>query len=132
MSVVVFQLVVSGPDKIGGNPRKCYSKRLFRTREAADAEMDAFCTRCCGDGIWDLDSVDQRKVLELELDDEDKCCSMCGEAYVNIGHPLRPGSIIQRVCACVFEHEQSGTTTIFSARAPTDEERAAFHRKWTT
>ena len=67
----VYQLVVSGPDKIGGNPRKCYSKRLFRTREAADAEMDAFCTRCCGNGIWDLDSVDQRKVLELELDAED-------------------------------------------------------------
>jgi hypothetical protein len=74
MPVIVYQLVVMGPDVLGGNPRKCYSKRLFRTREDADAEMEAFCTRCCGSAdvahIWDLERVEKRNVLELELDDE--------------------------------------------------------------
>ena len=68
----VFQLVVRGPDKIGGNPQKFYSKRIFRTREAADAEMEAFCKRCCGDDMFDLESVETKKVIELELDDEVK------------------------------------------------------------
>ncbi len=129
--VIVYQLVVRGPDKIGGR-QKIHSKRVFRTRAAADAEMDAFCKRCCGDGLWDLESVEDRKVIELHLDDEDQCCATCGETYVNIGHPLRPSVTIQRACACVFEHQQTGNTTVFTARAPTEEERAAFRLKWST
>lgn len=30
----------------------------------------------------------------------DTSCDVCGQKYENIGHPLKPGVIIMRVCGC--------------------------------
>jgi hypothetical protein len=56
----------------------------------------------------------------------EKMCSVCGEEFVNIGHPLKPGVIMMRDCACVRETKTVEGVTIITARVPTLEERA----KW--
>lgn len=58
----------------------------------------------------------------------EKLCPCCGEEFVNIGHPLKPGVVMMRDCACVRETETlpANRVTITSLRAPTPEERA----KW--
>lgn len=58
----------------------------------------------------------------------EKMCSVCGEEYVNIGHPLKPGVIMMRDCACVRESQTYSGSTIITTRVPTSEERAAWCR----
>ena len=60
----------------------------------------------------------------------EKSCSACGEEYVNIGHPLKPGVVMMRDCACVRETETlpASRVTITSTRAPTPDERAEWRR----
>jgi len=70
--------------------------------------------------------------LEENIDSTawEKLCSVCGEEYVNVGHPLKPGVIMMLDCACVRETQShSGinvASTIITTRAPTPDERA----KW--
>lgn len=63
-------------------------------------------------------------------DDMEKACSVCGEEYINIGHPLKPGVIMMRDCACVRETEtlRENRVSITTTRAPTLDERAEWRR----
>lgn len=65
MTTTVFQISVTGPDKNDMGRRTFHCKNVYRTREAAEAEGEAFGKRCCGDGIWDLESIDKTVVSEL-------------------------------------------------------------------
>jgi len=60
----------------------------------------------------------------------EETCKQCGERFVNIGHPLKPGVIMQRICACVAEMHSSGpSSTVIITRPPTEKEREEF-KKW--
>lgn len=48
----------------------------------------------------------------------DEKCPTCGEQYVNIGHPLKPGVIMMRTCGCRYESVMQGTTTITTLIQP--------------
>ena len=63
----IFQLFVSGP-AIGGWQGKFYSKRVFHTREEAEAYMPEFIAKCCDPApINALEKVESQLVIELEL-----------------------------------------------------------------
>jgi hypothetical protein len=63
----IFQLFVSGP-AIGGWQGKFYSKRVFLTREAAEAYLPEFVANCCDPKPIDaLERVDKTQILELDL-----------------------------------------------------------------
>jgi hypothetical protein len=66
----LFQPFVAGP-AIGGWNGKFYSKRVFLTRERAEAYLPEFVAKCLDPKPFDaLQSVEIAKILELELDDK--------------------------------------------------------------
>jgi hypothetical protein len=72
MTTTIFQLFASGPAIIG-HKGKFYSKRVFLSREEAEAYMPEFIAKCLDPKPLDaLESVEITHIIELEL--EGKLC----------------------------------------------------------
>jgi hypothetical protein len=71
-TTTIFQLFVSGPRLIG-HMGKFYSKKVFLSREDAEAYMPEFIAKCLDPKPLDaLESVEITRIIELEL--EGKIC----------------------------------------------------------
>jgi hypothetical protein len=70
MSTTLFQLCVRGPDKNGTGKRNFYSKKIFSVRSEAEGYLPKFSARCTGNGILDLERIEEHAILELELQDQ--------------------------------------------------------------
>ena len=67
----VYQIRVEGPRKSFDGNGHFFSKRVFVSLERAKEYAPSFTDRCCGDGIYDLQSVSDTQFVELELDEEE-------------------------------------------------------------
>ena len=61
-----------------------------------------------------LDKHGQVPMLVREIGSEE--CPRCGVEYTNVGHPLTPGKIMMRVCACLAIQSEGGGTRPRSSR----------------
>lgn len=54
--------------------------------------------------------------MTIEMPAWENNCSQCGAEYENIGHPLKPGVIMMRLCKCVITIQSipGGQITIIS------------------
>lgn len=67
----VYQIRVEGPKRSFDTKGRFYSKRVFVSLERAKEYAPGFAERCCGEGLYDLESVTDTKFVELELDVEE-------------------------------------------------------------
>jgi hypothetical protein len=56
-------------------------------------------------------------VSNIEVSAQLDECPLCASAYENIGHPLKPGVIMMRVCKCkiTMQTTSNGTITILTS-----------------
>jgi hypothetical protein len=71
--VRLYQLVATGPGIVSMTMNKLHSKRIFRTREEAEAYMPEFEGRCTteqdGLDLGAVECVDKMIIAELLLDE---------------------------------------------------------------
>ena len=67
----VYQIRIEGPQRSFDKNGHFFSKRVFVSLECAKAFAPGFIERCCGEGLYDLQTVTDTKFIELELDEEE-------------------------------------------------------------
>lgn len=69
----LYQLVAVGPTVLFGSLHKFHSKRIFFSREHAEEYKEEFAALCMtkrnGYDLFELESVTEVRVLELELEE---------------------------------------------------------------
>jgi len=66
----LYQLCCTGRHTCFSGTFRAYSKRVFRSKSAAEEYGSTFIDRCCGDGLSDCDKATAKvQVVELEFDD---------------------------------------------------------------
>lgn len=67
----VYQIRVEGPKRSFYSHGHFFCKRVFTSLERAKEHAPNFAKHCCGEGIYDLESVTDTQFVELELDEEE-------------------------------------------------------------
>jgi hypothetical protein len=67
--MIIYQIRIKGPDLNTSSSRTIMSKKVFRTRESAKAFAPTFESQCTAGGLFDIEKVDEREFVELELED---------------------------------------------------------------
>lgn len=67
---IVYQIRVEGPQKSFDRNGHFFSERVFASLDRAKEYAPGFADRCCGNGIYDLQSVTDTRFVELWLDEE--------------------------------------------------------------
>lgn len=68
----IYGLIVIGPMKYFNGRNKMFSKKIFRSREKAEAYKPEFVAKCLEDrgGMNEIAAIDEAFIIELELDSE--------------------------------------------------------------
>lgn len=65
----VYQVRVEGIRRTFDSKGHFFSKRVFVSLERAKEYAPGFAERCCGEGLYDLESVTDTRFVALELDE---------------------------------------------------------------